>query len=190
MFLEAEHERRYFVIVSTSGMNFLFLTLLTTVMSTVSSVPLQTVPSVNLEKYAGRWYEIASFPQRFQKGCHCTFAEYTPTGKGYVRVYNSCRRDSSRGKEPTITGRAYPVKGSNNAKLRVQFFWPFRGDYWIIELADDYSYAVVGAPGRNYLWILSRSPKMSDEAYATLLSKVSAMGFDISRLQKTDQSCY
>jgi apolipoprotein D and lipocalin family protein len=190
MFLEAEHERRYFVIVSTSGMNFLFLTLLTTVMSTVSSVPLQTVPSVNLEKYAGRWYEIASFPQRFQKGCHCTFAEYTPTGKGYVRVYNSCRRDSSRGKEPTITGRAYPVKGSNNAKLRVQFFWPFRGDYWIIELADDYSYAVVGAPGRNYLWILSRSPKMSDEAYAILLSKVSAMGFDISRLQKTDQSCY
>lgn len=171
-------------------MNYLFLTILATVMSTLRSVPLQTVPSVDLDKYAGRWYEIASFAQRFQKGCHCTYAEYAPNDKGYVRVFNSCRRDSANGKETNITGRAYPVKGSNNAKLRVQFFWPFRGDYWIIELADDYSYAVVGAPGRNYLWILSRSPRMVDETYSMLLGKIAVKGFDISRLQKTDQSCY
>jgi apolipoprotein D and lipocalin family protein len=170
-------------------MNFFHITILTMTMSTCSSSVPETVPAVDLERYAGKWYEIASFPQRFQRGCHCTYAEYTPTGKGYVRVFNSCRRDSVNGKQTTISGKAFPVKGSNNAKLKVQFFWPFRGNYWIIELADDYSYAAVGAPGRNYLWILARSPQMSDETYAILLRKISAKGFDVSRLQKTEQRC-
>ena len=151
--------------------------------------PLETVPAVDLQKYVGKWYEIAAFPQRFQKGCHCTAAEYEMTDKGYVRVINSCRKDSPAGKLTVAKGKAYVVKGSNNAKLRVQFFWPFRGDYWIIDLAPDYGYAVVGAPDRNYLWILSRTTKMDEGLYQEIVNRIAQKGFDISKLQRTDQSC-
>jgi len=154
-----------------------------------TGIPLKTVESVDLNRYAGKWYEIASFPQRFQKGCHCTFAEYTVTDKGYVKVFNSCRRDSVSGKLSSITGKAFPVKGSNNSKLKVQFFWPFRGNYWIIELDENYSYAVVGDPGRNYLWILSRTKTMDDATYQMLLQRITEKGFDVTRLNKTVQTC-
>lgn len=113
--------------------------------------PLETVKQVDLKQYAGRWYEIASYPQRFQQGCHCTTAEYTWHPKGYVVVENRCNRDSLQGKESYIRGKAFVEPGTGNAKLKVQFFWPFRGSYWIIDLADDYSYAVVGHPNREYL---------------------------------------
>ena len=151
--------------------------------------PLATVPSVDLQKYMGAWYEIASFPQSFQKGCHCTVAEYSMTDKGYVRVLNTCRKDSAEGKVKTASGKAFIVEGSGNAKLRVQFFWPFRGDYWIIDLAEDYTFAVVGDPSRKYLWILSRSPQMDPGLYQQITDRAAAKGFDISKLQKTDQTC-
>jgi apolipoprotein D and lipocalin family protein len=153
-----------------------------------SSQPLETVKSVDLNKYMGRWYEIALFPQRFEKGCNCTTAEYT-IEKGLVKVENSCRRNSAYGKLTKAIGKAFVVKGSNNAKLKVQFFWPFRGKYWIIELAEDYSYAVVGAPNRKYLWILSRTPIMNDVLYENLLKKIEKKGFDVNKLVKTNQNC-
>jgi apolipoprotein D and lipocalin family protein len=151
--------------------------------------PLATVPSVDLEKYMGRWYEIASFPQSFQKGCHCTTAEYSMTDKGYVRVVNTCRKDSAEGKVKKANGKAFIVAGSGNAKLRVQFFWPFRGDYWIIDLAPDYSYAVVGEPGRKYLWILGRTPTMDEALYQEIVARTAAKDFDVSKLVRNDQSC-
>jgi apolipoprotein D and lipocalin family protein len=150
---------------------------------------LETVPSVDLQKYMGKWYEIAAFPQRFEKGCHCTTAEYEITDKGYVRVTNSCRLDSPQGKVKVARGKAFIVKDSNNAKLRVQFFWPFRGNYWIIDLAVDYSYAVVGDPSRKYLWILSRTPKMDEALYQDVVKRAAQKGFDTNKLQRTDQSC-
>ena len=150
--------------------------------------PLETVPSVDLQRYLGTWYEIAAFPQRFQKGCHCSVAEYS-LEKDFVRVVNTCRKDSPEGKVKRARGKAFVVKGSNNAKLRVQFFWPFRGDYWIIDLADDYSYAVVGAPDRNYLWILSRTPQMEEGLYQEIVKRCADKAFDVSKLVKSDQSC-
>lgn len=149
--------------------------------------PLKTVPAVDLKKYAGKWYEIASYFQKFQKGCHCTTAEYTLTDKDYVIVENRCNRDSINGKESYIKGKAFVDKNSGNAKLRVQFFWPFRGKYWIIDLADDYSYAVVSHPNRQYLWILSRTPKMDPEAYNKILLRLKERGFDLGRLKQTVQ---
>jgi apolipoprotein D and lipocalin family protein len=146
---------------------------------------LKTVPRVDLNKYAGKWYEIASFPQRFQKGCHCTTAEYTLSEKGYVIVENRCNKDSVNGKESYIKGKAFVEEGTGNAKLKVQFFWPFRGKYWIIDLANDYSYAVVGHPNREYLWILSRTPEMNTETYKQILLRLSENGFDVNRLQVT-----
>ncbi len=150
--------------------------------------PLETVPSVDLQRYLGTWYEIAAFPQRFQKGCHCSVAEYS-LEKDFVRVVNTCRKDSPEGKVKRARGKAFVVKGSNNAKLRVQFFWPFRGDYWIIDLADDYSYAVVGAPDRNYLWILSRTPQMEEGLYQEIVKRCADKAFDVSKLVKSDQTC-
>jgi len=146
---------------------------------------LETVPYVDLKKYAGKWYEIASFPQRFQKGCYCTTAEYTWSEKGYVIVENRCNKDSVIGKQSSIKGKAFVEKNSGNAKLKVQFFWPFKGKYWIIDLADDYSYAVVSHPNKNYLWILSRTPKMDETIYQQIISRLNDKGFDLTKLQQT-----
>lgn len=151
------------------------------------SQPLQTVPFVDITKYAGKWYEIASYPQRFQKGCHCTTAEYTFSEKGYVIVENKCNKDSVNGKQSYIKGKAFVMKDSGNAKLKVQFFWPFKADYWIIDLADDYSYAVVSHPSRKYLWILSRTPKMDKDLYLKILSRLKEKGFELTKLQVTQQ---
>ena len=146
---------------------------------------LETVSYVDLNKYAGKWYEIASFPQRFQKGCYCTTAEYTWSEKGYVIVENRCNKDSVTGKQSSIKGKAFVVKNSGNAKLKVQFFWPFTGKYWIIDLADDYTYAVVSHPNKKYLWILSRTSKMDEKVYQQILSRLNEKGFDLSKLQQT-----
>jgi len=146
------------------------------------SQPPETVEYVDLEKYTGLWYEIAAFPARFQKGCSNTTAEYQLSTKGYVIVINKCQRETRR---TEIKGKAFVVPNSGNAKLKVQFFWPFRGDYWIFDLADDYSWAVVGSPKRNYLWILARSPEMDTQLYDEITSRVAGKGFDISKLEKT-----
>ena len=162
------------------------LLILTT--TTVKAQILQTVPNVDISKYMGRWYEIASFPQRFQKGCLCTTAEYTLSGKGYVIVENRCNKDSVRGKQSYIRGKAFVVKNSGNAKLMVQFFWPLKAKYWIIDLADDYSYAVVSHPNRKYLWILSRTPQMNKAVYDQIISRLKGKGFDLNKLRLTQQT--
>ena len=156
-------------------------------MSTLNSQTLQTVAKVDLNKYAGKWYEIASYPQRFQKNCTCTTAEYTPTDKGYIIVENSCRKDSINGKQSSIKGKAFVDKNSGNAKLKVQFFWPFKGKYWIIDLAEYYSYAVVSHPNKKYLWILSRKPSMNEVTYQQILNRLKEKGFDLTKLQITKQ---
>ncbi|MEO7175128.1 MAG: lipocalin family protein [Saprospiraceae bacterium] len=148
---------------------------------------LKTVPSVDLDKYAGKWYEIASFPQRFQKGCHATTATYTLSDKGFVIVENRCNKDSIDGKESYIKGKAFVVKNTGNAKLKVQFFWPFKGKYWIIDLAPDYSYSVVSHPNMKYLWILSRTSTMDPQTYKKILASLKDKGFDLSKLQTTEQ---
>jgi apolipoprotein D and lipocalin family protein len=166
-------------------MKYKLLALLFTSFLVMTSQTLQTVPNVDLKKYCGKWYEIASFPQRFQKGCHCTTAEYTLTEKDYVIVENRCNKDSLTGKQSYIKGKAFVDKNTGNAKLQVQFFWPFKGKYWIIDLADDYSYAVVGHPNRQYLWILSREPQMNEVIYDQILSRLKEKGFDLTKIQKT-----
>jgi apolipoprotein D and lipocalin family protein len=164
---------------------FVFLLFMTA--TTMYAQNLETVLYVDLNRYAGKWYEIASYPQRFQKGCHCTTAEYTLSDKGYVIVENRCNRDSVNGKQSYIRGKAFVQKDSGNAKLNVQFFWPFKAKYWIIDLADDYSYAVVGHPNREYLWILSRTSKIDDVVYQQILSRLQSKGFDLTKLRRTEQ---
>ena len=152
-----------------------------------SNPELDTVPEVVVERYMGTWSEIASLPTSFQKGCSCSKADYKLSeDKTYVEVINSCIK---KGKQGAVLGKAFPVKGSGNAKLRVQFFWPFKADYYIIALGDDYSYAMVGHPNREYLWVLSRTKTLDDKIYNQLSEKAHALGFDTSKLNKTSQDC-
>ncbi|MBL0103260.1 MAG: lipocalin family protein [Bacteroidetes bacterium] len=148
---------------------------------------LKTVPFVDLEKYSGLWYEIASIPSRFQKNCTHTTANYTLTDKGYVKVVNRCYKNNFNGRVAQITGRAFAEKNSGNSKLRVQFFWPFSAAYWIIDLDDDYTYAVVSEPQKERLWILSRSPQMQEITYEQIKDRVEKMGINTSLLVRTIQ---
>ena len=163
--------------------------LLATSMTNAQTKPLQVVPHVDVTKYLGKWYEIATIPQRFQKGCTGVTATYTLRPDGDIQVLNECRKDSLDGKYKSITGKAWVVDTTTNAKLKVRFFWPFSGAYWIIELDSiNYQYAVVGHPNRKYLWILSRTPQMPDSLYADLLQRITGThGYDISRLKRTPQ---
>lgn len=149
---------------------------------------LETVQSVDLNRYMGTWYEVASLPNSFQEGCNCSKAEYTLVDDE-VKVLNTCRKDSLNGELDDAEGTATIVEGSNNAKLKVSFFWPFKGDYWIIDLAEDYSYAVVGTPSRKYLWVLSRTKTLPDSIYSPILQRAGAKGFDTSNVRKTTQEC-
>ena len=149
--------------------------------------PLETVPHVDLGRYVGTWYEIASFPQSFQRGCTGTTATYTLREDGDIDVVNRCRKDALDGEESSSKGRARVVDRATNAKLEVSFFRPFWGDYWIVDLGADYEFAVVGHPSRDYLWILSRKPAMEPAVYDAILSRLRAQGYEVERLNRTLQ---
>lgn len=143
---------------------------------------LQVVPHVELKRYLGKWYEVAHLPTRFQRGCTDTTATYTLSDDGTISVLNECRRN---GKEKRAKGKAKVVDKHSGAKLKVTFFWPFYGDYWIINLGKDYDYAVVGTPNRKNLWILSRTPQMDDKLFSQLIESVKSKGFNVNNLIKT-----
>jgi apolipoprotein D and lipocalin family protein len=145
---------------------------------------LEVVPHVELEKYLGKWYEIAHLPAKFQEGCNETTATYTLLKDGSISVLN---QSTKNGKMKQAKGKAKVVDKNSNAKLKVTFFWPFYGDYWIIKLGNDYEYSVVGTPNRKYLWILSRTPQMDDKLYSQLVEYAKSKGFDVNKLIKTLQ---
>ena len=149
--------------------------------------PLETVPQVDVKHYLGTWYEIASYPQPFQKGCTHTTATYSLRADGQIEVLNKCRKGSHDGKIHVARGRARVVDHETNAKLEVSFFGPFWGDYWIIDLGPNYEYAVVGHPSRDYLWILSRTPTLQEATYRAVLQRIEEKGYPLERLVKTEQ---
>jgi apolipoprotein D and lipocalin family protein len=148
---------------------------------------LQTVPHVELSRYLGTWYELASFPQSFQRGCTGSTATYSLRADGEVDVLNRCRKGSLSGPEDSAQGRARVADTSTNAKLQVSFFWPFWGDYWVIDLGPDYEYAVVGHPSRDYLWVLGRAPTMDAAVYEGILGRLRVQGYELARLERTLQ---
>ncbi len=140
---------------------------------------LEVVPKVDLEKYLGKWYEIAHLPARFQADCSETTATYTLLKDGKISVLNECKRN---GKTKTAKGKAKIVDKASGAKLKVTFFWPFYGDYWIIKLGNNYEYAIVGTPDFKYLWILSRTPTIDVKLFSELTDFAKSKGFDTDRL--------
>jgi apolipoprotein D and lipocalin family protein len=156
--------------------------------------PLEVVPSVDLNRYVGTWYEIARLPNSFQKKCvGDVTANYTLLDDGTVKVVNRCRKENGEMTEAEGKARR-PSKDAPSSKLEVRFapgwlsWLPFVwANYWIVDLADDYSYAVVGEPNREYLWILSRTPKMDETVYERILERMKAKGYDTAALVKTRQ---
>jgi apolipoprotein D and lipocalin family protein len=161
----------------------------------VPNQPLRVVDALDLSKYAGRWYEVARFPNRFQDQCASdVVAHYSVRTDGRIDVVNQCRTASGTVDEARGIARK-AGDGSSNARLEVRFapailsflgsVW---GDYWVIGLGPDYTWAVVGTPKRDYLWFLSRTPQMSDVSYARAIEIARGNGFDVSKLVKTPNS--
>lgn len=154
----------------------------------VSTVPLEVEGAVDLNRYLGRWFEIARFENRFEKNCEGVTADYSMRKDGLIRVENTCREGSPAGEERKAVGRAKIVDPKTNAKLKVSFFGPFWGDYWILDLTDDYSRSIVGEPSGRYLWILSRSPTITPQSRDEAMKKLAGLGYDVSRLYFTRQA--
>jgi apolipoprotein D and lipocalin family protein len=149
------------------------------------TIPLPTVESVDLARYMGEWYEIALLPNRFQSMCVAdTQASYRLDGDN-VHVRNRCRKADGGIEE--ANGIAKVVEGSRNAKLRVSFFRPFYGDYWILALDQDYRWVLIGEPSRTYGWVLSRAPNLDDTSLQIALDKAAALGFDREAFRRTPQ---
>ena len=154
---------------------------------------LAAIPSLDLPRYLGEWYEIAKFPNRFQRKCvGFTKATYTALPDGRVQVENRCRL--ADGSTDVAIGIARQVGAANSPRLKVRFapallsFIPMVwGDYWIIDLDKNYGLAAVSEPGRDYLWILSRTPTVSKPAYDALVARLSGQGLDVRKLVRTQQ---
>jgi apolipoprotein D and lipocalin family protein len=155
--------------------------------------PLTAVPALDVPRYMGTWYEIAKFPNWFQRKCAgSTRAQYSLQADGRVGVANSCRMAS--GEFSDALGTARQVGAANSAKLKVRFaptwlslipmVW---GDYWVVELDDNYQWVAVSEPSREYLWILSRTPRMDPVVYADLLTRLTRKGLDLKKLELTRQ---
>lgn len=140
----------------------------------------KTVPEVDLERYMGRWYEISSYPKWFEKGLTGVSALYTARD-GYVEVLNSGYK---KGKLHQAHGKALVVEGWGNARLKVSFFPFLYGKYWIIDLAEDYSWVVVSNPKRSALWILCREKTIDPSIYQAIIERLKSNGFNPLKLVK------
>jgi apolipoprotein D and lipocalin family protein len=158
------------------------------------SQPLQAVDNVDLTRYLGTWYAIASIPTWFERPCiQGTTATYTLLDNGKIEVVNRCY--DKKGEMRTARGRAWVVDETTGAKLKVSFFslfglWLFPGDYWVIDLDSEYRYAVVGHPSRKYGWILSRTPSLDRTMLNGIIERLEEQGYDFSTFKMTDQSVH
>jgi apolipoprotein D and lipocalin family protein len=172
-------------------MNKLILILFTAMI--FNSVNLQKVPSVvstvDLKRYMGMWYEIARLPNYFERKLKCTSANYTLRDDGRITVLNKGYYLTDPQKSTSARGVAWIPDRNSPAKLKVQFFWPFSGDYWIMELDKEYRYVLVGDPSHKYLWILAREKEMDEQTYNMLLSKAVENGYDVKSIIRVEQDC-
>jgi len=150
--------------------------------------PLAVAPQVAVERYTGRWYEIARYPNWFERGCANVTADYALRDDGTLSVINTCRSQDGQTVTDRIEGFARIADPETNAKLTVYFFWPFGAPYWILEIGAEYEYAVVGEPSRSFLWILSRTPTLDDATLAGILNRLPDLGYDPARLEWTPQT--
>lgn len=141
-----------------------------------ASPKLQTVAAVDLDRYGGLWHEQARLPNWFERGCVAATAAYARRPDGLIGVRNVCTK--ADGKVSVVDGRAKILDPDTNARLKVSFFGPFFvGDYWVIDLAPDYSWAIVGEPRGRYLWVLTRAPAIDAATRADLTARIARHGY-------------
>ena len=153
----------------------------------LESRKLEVVSSLDLKKFQGTWYEIAHNPWFPEKGCFYMIANYKLTKENNIKVTNICRKNGMDGQISKVSGIAWLVDPEIKAKWEVQFIWPFTLDYWVIELEENYNYAVIGEPDRENLWILSRKPIMEKELLSRIIKNTKSKGYDLSNLILTPQ---
>ena len=147
-----------------------------------------TVANVDLERYMGVWYEIARFPHSFEKGLVGVTATYTKLPSGKIEVLNQGYKGTLDGKRSKVKGWAKIPDPNEPGRLKVYFFWPFGGEYLVLDLDEEnYSYVLVGSSSPNYLWIMSRTPQMSEETYNYLVGKAKELGYNLEKLEKVPQ---
>ncbi|QIA06496.1 lipocalin family protein [Draconibacterium halophilum] len=146
------------------------------------------VEELNLQRYLGTWYEIARYDHRFERGLVGVTANYSMRPDGKIKVVNSGYKNTLDGEYTESVGKAkIPDPVNEPAKLKVSFFWFFYGDYYVMELDEDYQWAVIGSSSDKYLWILSRTPQMNPDVYNDLLQRIANRGYDTSELIKVKQ---
>jgi apolipoprotein D and lipocalin family protein len=150
---------------------------------------LTVVPAVDLQKYAGTWYEIARLPFSFESKLKCITATYSIRSDGNIDVLNKGHLISDPVKVKYSKGKAFIPDKNVPSKLKVQFFWPFKGDYWIMELDKNYKYVLIGEPSYKYLWILARERKLDQVVMDKLFRKATESGYDLKNLILTEQNC-
>ena len=145
--------------------------------------------TLDLNRYLGKWYQIAALPQVFSFNASCVTAEYSLNADGSIKVLN--KQITENGTPSEITGRATVEPNSGNTKLRVGFFGqqPTASNYWIVEIADDYSYSVVSDPTKTTWWILSRTPQMDEAKVQEIINRWRGFGINTSLVQRTVQNC-
>jgi apolipoprotein D and lipocalin family protein len=143
---------------------------------------LPVVPALDVKKYQGTWYEIARLPNSFEKKLDNCSATYTLRSDGKIIVYNKGQYIEDPSKTSDIRGLAWVPDVAVPAKLKVRFFWPFAGKYWIIALDSNYRHALVGDPSRKYLWVLAREKKLDAATLQSLLDIAKMQGFDTAKI--------
>ena len=163
------------------------ITFITGCASSSTMPPLKTVSHVDLNRYMGDWYVIANLPYFAEKGKVASIERYEAGTDGKIANTFIFRKKSFTAPEQQWHAIATVVNQETNAEWRVQFFWPIKLAYLVIDLDPDYRWAVVGHPSRNYFWILARDRQMKDEVYAGILQRAAAQGYDTARVAKVPQ---
>jgi len=160
-----------------------------TISKQLSSSELPTLSKIDIKRYSGTWFEIARLPNSFENGLKCITATYNLRKDGKIDVLNSGHQLSDPAKINSAHGKAWIPDPKFPGRLKVQFFWPFSGDYYIIQLDENYQYVLVGDPSRKYLWILCRTKLIEPVVYDRLVEKAKILGFDIEKLVTVPQDC-
>lgn len=155
--------------------------------SQTSTIDKTVVRNVDIEKYLGTWYEIARFDHRFERGLVGVTANYSMRDDGLIKVVNSGYKGSLNGPKSEAIGKAKIPDANNPSKLKVAFFWFFYADYFILELDENYQWAVIGSKSDDYLWILSRTPQIETSLYDNLIQKISKRGYNTHQLIRVEQ---
>ena len=148
---------------------------------------METVPFVDIKRFMGDWFVIANIPTFIEKDATNAIESYKLNEKGEIETTFTFYQNSPNGLKKEYRPKGFIYNSKTNAEWRMQFFWPFKMPFLIIDLAEDYSHTVIGYPNRNYVWIMARKPQMTDETYARIIKKLKSVSYDVSRIEKVPQ---